>query len=833
MAQQVLDWDKADAEAAKSRGVSASTDHTTPNNNPGGLKFAHQKGAVDDGSGYAKFETPEAGYQALVNQVKLDQGTGRGHTVRSYVEKYAPPKNKEGKAENNTEEYIKQFSNALGVTPDTPLASIDTEKIAAFQAQKESGTKTPTSAKLDPWEEADKAAMTSRQYGGKPTNESRGILGNLWDAVTGAPVDTLTKVGEPLEGKSYNGVSTPSTGILNSTNKFGNTIANDLYSLPKAIWKGGDPANGLLDSVKEYLSKPGQTLQKGIESLRAGHLSEALGYAGGSLANVAGMDPAGAGETIGSGDIAGGLGHSAVAVGTAALPMVPEAFRRTSDWTADTLRRNAEVQAMRGQGGGTNPSIGADTGPIRAEMVRRGVGTDKDIIQGRQDAGSRVEAATDRVPISRMVNRDAIMSDVRSMRDALIDKEGNILDPITYSEANKTLTELAKKPAEIPYHDYNQYFRGKDSYFDKIGGFDSTGAKANAGQAVLAPLRAARAEVGGTEVQAANSDFHYYDTLSDIVMKKRPELSLLKTWDDKLAGVQNKPVSINPRDYASTLAAGLGAAGVAYELGHDPTLAGTVGMGVDLARKAGNSPTISRTRANFQGSLASTIDRFSNRIPKATSVPQPKYGVFPEGQPTNILAVPPTPPPAFNPGAHLTPKPEVPVAPPDWNTNSLRGLGEGLNYSHLRTGDNTVNPFSAEGQAAAAKAASDANTNNTAAPLPNLGTAPQAAALGADIKAQGTPPVVARPPAPELRLPGSDTGTLVGRQRTAEGNTSISPIEALTRPNAQQALYGPPPEVPDNIKTPKKAAKSIVDDLKEKAAKEAEKAKAKKAPKKK
>jgi hypothetical protein len=103
------------------------------NNNPGNLRFARQLGAVPGAGGFAHFDSPEAGYEALVRQVKLD--AGRGYTLGQYITKYAPP------SENDTNLYISQASRALSVSEDTPLANLDPAKVAAFQALKESGTR--------------------------------------------------------------------------------------------------------------------------------------------------------------------------------------------------------------------------------------------------------------------------------------------------------------------------------------------------------------------------------------------------------------------------------------------------------------------------------------------------------------------------------------------------------------------------------------------------------------------------------------------------------------------------------------------------------------------
>lgn len=102
------------------------------NNNPGNLRYTGQAGATQGVGGFAAFPTPEAGFQALMDQINLD--ASRGETVSQFINKYAPP------SENDTATYISQFNKALGSTGDTPLSSLDPSQVAAFMAQKESGT---------------------------------------------------------------------------------------------------------------------------------------------------------------------------------------------------------------------------------------------------------------------------------------------------------------------------------------------------------------------------------------------------------------------------------------------------------------------------------------------------------------------------------------------------------------------------------------------------------------------------------------------------------------------------------------------------------------------
>jgi len=102
------------------------------NNNPGNLRFVGQSGASQGQGGFAKFSTPESGADALKKQIALD--ASRGHTLSSFINKFAPP------SENNTKQYIAQVSSELGISPNTKISDVDIIKLTKAIAKKESGS---------------------------------------------------------------------------------------------------------------------------------------------------------------------------------------------------------------------------------------------------------------------------------------------------------------------------------------------------------------------------------------------------------------------------------------------------------------------------------------------------------------------------------------------------------------------------------------------------------------------------------------------------------------------------------------------------------------------
>ena len=133
-------------------------------NNPGNLKYASQTGATEgedaqDGGKWAKFDSVEAGLEALRKQIEKD--AERGQSIREFITKYAPP------GSNDTETYIAQAAEALRAKPDDKLSEVDTYDVMRFVAQKESGTELP-----DQYSEPAADAMAKQSAGEAPTDDA-------------------------------------------------------------------------------------------------------------------------------------------------------------------------------------------------------------------------------------------------------------------------------------------------------------------------------------------------------------------------------------------------------------------------------------------------------------------------------------------------------------------------------------------------------------------------------------------------------------------------------------------------------------------------------------
>lgn len=92
------------------------------NNNPGNIEFHNQEGATryspkGDGKGrFAIFPSQEEGLYQIARQLQLYDKRGVS-TIKGMITRYAPP-SKDGKIENDTQNYINWVSSQAGVPPD-------------------------------------------------------------------------------------------------------------------------------------------------------------------------------------------------------------------------------------------------------------------------------------------------------------------------------------------------------------------------------------------------------------------------------------------------------------------------------------------------------------------------------------------------------------------------------------------------------------------------------------------------------------------------------------------------------------------------------------------
>lgn len=101
------------------------------NNNPGNLRFNNQTGAVKGDAGFAKFNSYDEGFQALINDIKAKQtgktrtGLGPNSTIQDLMNVYSPASDS-----NNPVKLANTLSQGLGVPVNSPIGQLDTQQLA-------------------------------------------------------------------------------------------------------------------------------------------------------------------------------------------------------------------------------------------------------------------------------------------------------------------------------------------------------------------------------------------------------------------------------------------------------------------------------------------------------------------------------------------------------------------------------------------------------------------------------------------------------------------------------------------------------------------------------
>lgn len=101
------------------------------NNNPGNLRFNSQAGAVKGDAGFAKFNSYDDGFNALIKDIKAKQtgktrtGLGPNSTIQDLMNVYSPASDS-----NNPVKLANTLSKGLGVPVNSPIGNLDTQQLA-------------------------------------------------------------------------------------------------------------------------------------------------------------------------------------------------------------------------------------------------------------------------------------------------------------------------------------------------------------------------------------------------------------------------------------------------------------------------------------------------------------------------------------------------------------------------------------------------------------------------------------------------------------------------------------------------------------------------------
>jgi hypothetical protein len=228
-----------DYELVEPMGLTGTTGRSKTNNNPLNLEF--RPGSYQDkykavlepistggSQRFAKFPSMEAGYLAGLDQIKLDQE--RGHTLESFVKKFAPPH------ENPTGELIAHYAKTLGVQPNTSLSEIDPERLIVPMLERESSTKISNPKQVE--QEAAKVAASVSDWEVVPEDKTQ--------VVQKSPEDT----------KNILESATDITDITHGTTQAPDLTPEQLAESRRLLGKGIDIATWPFTRMKEWVAEP-------------------------------------------------------------------------------------------------------------------------------------------------------------------------------------------------------------------------------------------------------------------------------------------------------------------------------------------------------------------------------------------------------------------------------------------------------------------------------------------------------------------------------------------------------------------------------------------------
>lgn len=93
------------------------------NNNPGNIRAWKYLGGIGKAYGFAVFETPEKGYEALKNYIRKFAFNNNKHTIATFMGEYAPTKDETGKWVRVNRAYAKMIATPLNVSIDTKTST--------------------------------------------------------------------------------------------------------------------------------------------------------------------------------------------------------------------------------------------------------------------------------------------------------------------------------------------------------------------------------------------------------------------------------------------------------------------------------------------------------------------------------------------------------------------------------------------------------------------------------------------------------------------------------------------------------------------------------------
>ena len=256
------------------------------NNNPGNLRFVGQEGATQGEGGFARFETPQAGLDAMRAQIELDTQT-RGMNLTQFLNKYAPT------SENKTSNYIDYVARKTGLDPTAPVPTSAIPQLQLAMIEMEGGPRsvsyfTKTAAQATPVQETRTTVQGPKQIGARvagmfepgslPTSYTSALALNYL-ADTDPEGVTMGKVNEMLAEMMEDGGGA-GKAKKNAIQQYAQAEVADPFAVMKKAQEQGKPK--AVPRMPRMFADGGPVNEVGTQAV------EVDGYAGGGdVADVA------------------------------------------------------------------------------------------------------------------------------------------------------------------------------------------------------------------------------------------------------------------------------------------------------------------------------------------------------------------------------------------------------------------------------------------------------------------------------------------------------------------------------------------------------------------
>lgn len=366
------------------------------------------------------------------------------------------------------------------------------------------------------------------------------VMADLWDMKAASPSQPMEQTQGP-EGSALGRFSSNAGEMMNPV-----TIAKGLWNaapIPQALG-GSGVIEGPMNAATGIISAANDQRLKAHEARERGDYGEMAARSVAAAIPILGPAAVEAGEQIGEGDIAGGLGKGFGIIAPMLLGMARTSPAKNAV-KADALRREAEGIVSERVLAPANPRYKVAAQKAAPELLSRGVQGDRVAVQQWADdlissADQQIDDlatkhATDRLPTAKTLKTlDAAMEKMQ-----FDGPQGPQVNPAfqgAYNELAKQRQFVADRGADMSLADMRRLRQNLDALSKKAGAF----SKAN-GDLSLSAVEDAVMETGNAlrdqiatsrpEFAGPNADMHLGLTVRDILdpAKGRPKTASVTT----------------------------------------------------------------------------------------------------------------------------------------------------------------------------------------------------------------------------------------------------------------------------------------------------------------